>query len=84
VPIPARIEYWRSRYTYFRNHHPLHYQWLLSSGLLLKLAGSWLANLLLGIFRPPLRTKSRLQAHLLLWHLRGCPTNQGLSALSAG
>jgi len=79
VHIPARIEYWRSRYLYFELHHGPCNRWLLACGLLLRLGVGFAGNLILAIFKDKYREKCALQIELILWHLRGCPANGGLS-----
>lgn len=73
VLIPARIEYWKSRYLYFQKNHPAAVGLVLRSGLLLKLCLGWLLNLLA---RP---SKARVQQAILQWHIRGCPNSSGLA-----
>jgi len=82
IPAAARIEYWRSRYIYFRKHHSRLAQALLAAGLGLRLLVNWLSSLLvvllsLGV-KPAWREKHRVQTALLKWHLRGCPVEMGL------
>jgi GT2 family glycosyltransferase len=82
TPIAARIEYWRSRYTYFRKNIGRVGTLVLGIGLLLRLIINLLANglgtaLTLGLAARP-RLKLSEQAALLRWHLQGCPTGAGL------
>jgi GT2 family glycosyltransferase len=78
----ARIEYWRSRYTYFAKHRSLATRIALRCGLLLRLSfdsavsGLW-TMLTLGQSR---RRREKFAVHraLLLWHLQGCPSGVGL------
>jgi len=82
VNVRARIEYWRSRYTFFRKHHSRLVLGFLRSGLLLRgsvnLLAMTLANLLTCFSRTRLRNKWQVYAGILLWHLRGCPADGGL------
>lgn len=78
----ARIEYWRSRYTYFAKHRSLAARIALRCGLLLRLlvdsVFSGLATVLtLGQSR---RWREKFAVHraLLFWHLQGCPEGVGL------
>ena len=78
----ARIEYWRSRYAYFRRHHSRFTQTVLVIGLGLRLLVDWLSSLL-GVMlslgtKTRWRDKHRVQTSLLTWHLRGCPAYMGL------
>jgi GT2 family glycosyltransferase len=78
----ARIEYWRSRYAYFRKNHGRITRAVLVVGLGLRLIAGWLANLLAVLLslgtRAGLRDKCRAQTALLKWHLQGCPAAMGL------
>lgn len=82
VHIPARIEYWRSRYIYFRKNHGWVRRIVLAGGLMLRLVVGYLANLLATVFtlrtQPGLLNKWREQTALLTWHFRGRPAEMGL------
>lgn len=82
VNVRARIEYWRSRYTFFRKHHSRLARGVLRAGLLLRgivnLSAMTIANLLTCFTRPKLFNKWQVYAGLLFWHLRGCPADGGL------
>ncbi|HHY85890.1 MAG TPA: glycosyltransferase family 2 protein [Verrucomicrobia bacterium] len=78
----ARIEYWRSRYAYFRKNHSLAERAALRIGLVCRL----IVNLLVALFinaltlgRAP-KWRDRLAAMWAVawWHLRGCPEHMGL------
>ncbi len=88
VNVRARIEYWRSRYTFFRTHRVRWARGMLRAGLLLRvsvnLLAMTLANLLTCFTRPRLSNKQQVYAGILLWHLRGCPANGGLEKRAAG
>jgi GT2 family glycosyltransferase len=80
--IPARIEYWRSRYAYFQKNKGTASTLLLAAGLLARVSGNILANglgivMTLGLAAKPRRKVSE-QFALLAWHLRGCPEEAGL------
>lgn len=82
LPSAARIEFYRSRYIFFRKHYGF------ASALLLKLALT--ANLLfnalflgLGVIAtlgkvPRVRDRFRVRTDLLKWSLRGWPDSAGL------
>jgi GT2 family glycosyltransferase len=78
----ARIEYWRSRYIYFRKHHSRAAQVVLAAGLGLRLFVNWLASLLVVMLsfgaKSVWRDKLRVHTALLKWHVRGCPLEMGL------
>ncbi len=82
VNIRARIEYWRSRYTFFRKHSGLFVRVLLRVGLLLRVSVNLLAlsvaNLLTFFSRTRLRNKWQVYACIILWHLQLCPEDGGL------
>jgi len=82
VNVRARIEYWRSRYTYFAKHFGLGARFALRAGLLMKLVIDIglasvvsLGALVFGGKRPE---KLEVYVAILLWHLRGCPADGGL------
>jgi len=82
IPARARIEYWRSRYLYFRANHGLGTRAVLRPGLLLRLAVDWVSNgvltvLSVGVARRA-RSKFRVGSLLWRWHFLGCPENMGL------
>ncbi|HAV63648.1 MAG TPA: glycosyltransferase family 2 protein [Verrucomicrobiales bacterium] len=82
VAIPARIEYWRSRYQYFAKNHPPGAMRWLKIGLCIRLVLNWLLNALavlltLGLSRS-LRHRFRLNHTLVGWHLAGRPEGMGI------
>jgi hypothetical protein len=78
----ARIEFWRSRYYFLQKHYGLGTRAILRAGLPLRLAVDTFFSALLTIFTlgqsPHWRRKSLSHFALLLWHLRGCPAEDGL------
>jgi len=80
LTAPARIEYWRSRYIYFRKNHNRIVQWALAAGLGLRLAVDWLSSWLGMVFSRGTgwRERCRVQTALFKWHLRGRPVEMGL------
>ena len=79
VPLAVRIEYWRSRYRYFRENSSTLVLFVLVSGLLLKNLGNIILNLFAAPFSVKSRHKLRLSLHILHWHFAGCPKRMGLS-----
>lgn len=82
VNARARIEYWRSRYTYFAKHFGTISQHILKMGLLLRLLISTAAvgvRCMSSLFRAatPLE-KLKVYIAILKWHMKGCPTDGGL------
>ena len=80
--VRARIEYWRSRYTFFGKHRGPGARAVLRVGLLMRLLADFLsmavANGCTGFCIPRLRNKFNVYFNLLVWHMRGCPRDWGL------
>lgn len=78
----ARIEYWKSRYRYFKTHHPLYKYLILKIGLLIRLFLSLFLESLLYLVTfgksPTARLKTTYK--IALWHLKGMPDQMGLSS----
>jgi GT2 family glycosyltransferase len=82
ISAGARIEYWRSRYIYFKKHFGIGTRLVLFCGLLIRL----LADVLASGFMTLLtlgnswrwREKFAIYRALLAWHCRGCPKHLGL------
>ena len=83
VHIRARIEYWRSRYIFFKKHYGAASLVILKTGLLLKLLFSLTSNFLLAaatLFSSKKAIeRSNLYFRLLSWHLSGLPDGYGLN-----
>jgi len=78
----AKVEYYRSRYQYFKKHQG-NAQWLiLRIGLIIKLMVEFvlmgLANLLTFLTIKKWKRRFSVYAYLLWWHLKGCPEGMGL------
>jgi GT2 family glycosyltransferase len=84
VNVRARIEYFRSRYLFFRKHLSPRACFLLKSGLVLKTAVNLLFHFLLSaatLFSVRRRRERMLLYWAILrWHIRGCPSSEGLTA----
>ena len=82
VSAAARIEYWRSRYAYFKKNSNLAVRALLALGLWLRLFVDGGAALLLVTVTlgnsPRWADRWRVFCALRDWHLRGCPADAGL------
>jgi len=78
----ARIEYWKSRYTYFAKHYGMLTHGLLHIGLLLRLVVDFVASCTLNVLTigqsRRWREKCSVYGALLWWHLQGCPAKAGL------
>jgi hypothetical protein len=75
--VRSRIEFYRSRYQFFRKWRPFPYYLAVRVVILLRLLVNWFLTLLgvsltLGLYRR-LRDKGAVYGHLLVWHIRGCP-----------
>jgi GT2 family glycosyltransferase len=77
----ARIEYYRSRYRFFTKWHGRGTTALLKIGLMLRLVGEVAANSFL-LWNKRSRARWKIYCRLLLWHLRFCPSHEGLREVS--
>lgn len=75
----ARVEYWWSRYIFFRKHYSPFSNGVLKTGLLIRLCISILLQLLGSVASPKAKVKLAVNTKLLLWHIKGCPGGWGLS-----
>jgi GT2 family glycosyltransferase len=73
----ARIEYYRSRYRFFTKWHGRGRTAFLKIGLVLRLVVEVAVNSLL-LWNKRYRTRWTTYCRLLSWHLRSCPSNEGL------
>lgn len=80
--VTARIEYWKSRYTFFRKHYSVATVGLLRTGLALKLCLSIPLQVLASVVSSGARNRLKVNVMLLLWHLLGCPAGWGLTGRS--
>lgn len=78
----ARIEFWRSRYTYFDRHASGPANAMLRTILPLRLAVSWSFNTLASPFSSSLRERAAWQYALLRWHVHGRPPEDGLRPIN--
>jgi len=81
--VAARIEYWRSRYIFFRKHYSPAVLFFLAAGLVIKLGISVLLQLISSLVSSSARTKLRVNVSLLAWHLLCCPASWGLAKQAA-
>jgi GT2 family glycosyltransferase len=73
----AKIEFYRSRYRLFIKWQGRTNMILLKLGLMLRLVGEVAANSFL-LWKQRYRKRWRTYCRLLLWHLRSCPSHEGL------
>jgi GT2 family glycosyltransferase len=73
----AKIEFYRSRYRLFAKWQGKARMILLKLGLILRLIGEVVANAFL-LWKQRYRKRWRTYCRLLLWHLRSCPSHEGL------
>ena len=82
ISAGTRIEYWRSRYAYFRKHHGIGTRLTLHAGLGVRLIADALVSGLLTLLTlgRSRRWREKFQVHgrLMAWHCRGCPEGMGL------
>ena len=77
--VPARIEYWRSRYAYFVKNHSPFTRAVLRLGLGARLVLNWISSGVLGLGQSiRWRNAWRVNSALLRWHLSFCPPQSGL------
>ena len=77
----TRIEYYRSRYRFFTQWHGRRKTAFLKTGLMLRLAAEVAANSLL-LWNKRYRARWRSYCRLLSWHVRSCPSLEGLREVS--
>ncbi len=81
-PWRSKIEFYRSRYTFFQKHYGTFSRILLLIGLLIKILIGLFFSLLGTLVSLGLWTKCRKRCFrygaLLVWHLLGCPKKMGL------
>jgi len=75
--VRSRIEFYRSRYQFFRKWRSRQYFLLAGLVMVSRLFINWLLTVLANILvlgqNKSLRDKSVVYGQLLLWHLKGCP-----------
>lgn len=78
--VSSRIEFYRSRYQFFRKWRSRCYFSLICLVIIVRLVINWLltavANILMLGQKKSLRDKWLVYAQLLLWHVKGCPGRQ--------
>jgi len=78
--VAARIEYWKSRYTFFKKHYSPAHLVLLGAGLVAKLCFSLILQFVASPVSHNARTRLKVNSMLLFWHLLGCPAEWGLES----
>ncbi len=77
--IHSRLEFYRSRYQYFRKWNSRPASLLLSGAVFARLTVNWLltvaANILLLGLHKEMREKLNIYSRLILWHLKGRPSS---------
>lgn len=82
--IPARIEYWKSRYLFFRKHLSAPLFFCLKVGLLIRLLLSLVTQAVAAPLSGGARSRLALNATLFRWHLLGCPASWGIAGDAVG
>jgi GT2 family glycosyltransferase len=82
VNVRARVEYWRSRYTFFKKHRGWPARVVLRAGLFLRLTASFLLTLFYNVLTLFMLKNAReglkLRSALIAWHIAWCPASWGL------
>lgn len=82
--VRSKIEYWKSRYIFFRKHRSITEQKILCISLFLRLVLAFTFSIVCNAFTffavEQWRKKSTVYFHLLHWHIKGCPSSWGLAA----
>lgn len=82
----AKVEYYRSRYQFFKKNRGSWQWFILLIGLLIKLGFEFLsmaiACILTGFTVKKWRNTLSNYAYLLWWHLKGCPEGMGLKPIN--
>jgi len=82
----AKVEYYRSRYQFFKKNRGSWQWFVLLIGLLIKLGFEFLsmvfACILTGFAVKKWRNKFSNYVYLLWWHFKGCPEGMGLKPIS--
>jgi GT2 family glycosyltransferase len=83
----ARIEYFHSRYHFFKKNRGISHWAALLAGLMIRLSVelvfSFIVSLLSLFTVQKWRKRLSLYTYLMWWHLKGCPKGMGLNLLSA-
>jgi len=77
----AIIEFWKSRYNFFKKHYGDKKKFFLETGLLIKLIINILLYSLLTVitfFNKKFTTRLKRCVHIFIWHIRGKPKEYGL------
>ena len=78
----ARIEYWRSRYAFFRKYYHVPSRLVLMAGLWVRLSADFLSSFLATLFTlgrsAGWKQKFAIHRALVSWHCKGCPEEMGL------
>lgn len=84
-PNRAKIEFYRSRYLFFRKNYGSPAVFFLAIGLLVKISLNWglalLATILSAGLWKDMRQRFVRYSALWVWHVLGCPKKMGLSVL---
>ena len=75
----SRVEYWRSRYIFFRKRYSMLSNVVLYAGLLLRLLVSIALQIPASLVSAKTRGKLKVNLNLLIWHIMGRPRSWGLS-----
>ena len=75
--IRSRIEFYRSRYQFFRKYRTAAYVYTICAVVMIRLLINWfftfLGNVLTVFLKKDLRSRWKIYTQLIHWHLKGCP-----------
>jgi heptosyltransferase-1 len=84
LEIDSRIEYWRSRYIFFRENYPVSVSIILHIGLAVKLLLNITSNLLVSclvlFLNKKYRQKVKTYLKIFAWHILGMPGDWGIGS----
>jgi GT2 family glycosyltransferase len=85
-PVRARVEYYRSRYRFFRRHRGAVRLRILKVGLMIRCLMNWVSSGVMKMITSghngPWPMRHAVDGILLVWHLTGCPEGWGLSEIN--
>ena len=83
-PAGARIEFWKSRYIFFRGNYTFAKYVVLNIGLAVKLIIDWMLNFTACIctlfLNRKIKIKLKTYSNLVLWHILGRPGDWGINS----
>jgi GT2 family glycosyltransferase len=75
----SRIEYWKSRYTFFNKHYTGTVSLVLRIGLIVRLIISIIPQIFISLVSNSTRSRLKVNVKILIWHILGCNPSWGIS-----